>query len=201
VEGHPFHAKNNVTGVGIESIRDYMVLPLDPDVRALQEAYIRKVVDTVHDLPNVLYEVANESSGEHADEIRMPDGTSIPVVSGDSTEWQYWVIETLKRYEEERGYDRQAVGMTMQFPMPDQTKVNEPLFASPADWISPRFDDPLDPNADFSAGPPPGRWLLDPPPADGRKVVISDTDHYSPMKADPLWAWKSFLRGHKSDPL
>ena len=26
--------------------------------------------------------------------------------------------------------------------------------------------------------------------------MISDTDHYSPMKADPLWAWKSFLRGH-----
>ena len=86
--------------------------------------------------------------------------------------------------------------MTMQFPVPDQTKVNEPLLASPADWISPGFDDPMDPNADFSAGPPPGRWLLDPPAADGRKVVISDTDHYSPMKADPLWAWKSFLRGH-----
>jgi hypothetical protein len=196
VEGHPFHAKNNVNGAGIESIRDYMVLPLDPQVQELQEAYIRKVVDTVHDLPNVLYEVANESSGENADEIRMPDGTSIPVVSGDSTDWQYWVIETLKRYEVERGYDRHPVGMTMQFPVPDQTKVNEPLFASPADWISPGFDDPLDPNADFSAGPPPGRWLLDPPPAAGRKVVISDTDHYSPMKADPLWAWKSFLRGH-----
>ena len=32
-------------------------------VQALQEAYIRKVVDAVQDLPNVLYEVANESSG------------------------------------------------------------------------------------------------------------------------------------------
>ena len=64
--------------------------------------------------------------------------------------------------------------MTMQFPVPNQTKVNEPLFASPADWISPGFDDPLDPNADFSAGPPPGRWLFDPPPAEGRKVVISE---------------------------
>ena len=196
VEGHPFHAKNNVNGIGIGSIVDYMVLPLDPQVQALQEAYIRKVVDTVHDLPNVLYEVANEASGEDADEIRMPDGTSIPVPIGDTTQWQYWVIETLKRYESEKGYDRHPVGMTMQFPVPDQTKVNEPLFASPADWISPGFDDPMDPNADFSAGPPPGRWLLDPPAADGRKVILSDTDHYSPMKADPLWAWKSFLRGH-----
>jgi hypothetical protein len=26
--------------------------------------------------------------------------------------------------------------------------------------------------------------------------VISDTDHSSPMDADAVWAWKSFLRGH-----
>src|SRR5215217_2827978 len=62
VEGHPFHAANNVNGVGITSIVDYQVLPLDLRVQELQEAYIRQVVDTVHDLPNVLYEVANESS-------------------------------------------------------------------------------------------------------------------------------------------
>ena len=63
VEGHPFHADNNVNGVSIQSIRDYQALPLDPQVRSLQEAYIRKVVDILHDLPNVLWEVANESSG------------------------------------------------------------------------------------------------------------------------------------------
>src|SRR5215207_151889 len=63
VEGHPFYAANNVNEIGIASINDYQVLPLDPRVQALQEAYIRKVIDTVQDLPNVLYEVANESSG------------------------------------------------------------------------------------------------------------------------------------------
>ena len=30
----------------------------------------------------------------------------------------------------------------------------------------------------------------------GRKVVITDTDHYAPGKGDARWAWKSFLRGH-----
>ena len=40
------------------------------------------------------------------------------------------------------------------------------------------------------------RWSTDPPANDGAKVIISDTDHYSPMKSDALWAWKSFLRGH-----
>jgi hypothetical protein len=195
VEGHPFHAKNNVNGIGIESIVDYMVLPIDPKVQELQEAYIGKVLDTVHDLPNVLYEVANEASGQDADGFEMA-GQTIPGRIGDTTKWQYWVIETVKRFERERGYDARPIGMTMQFPVPDQRRVNEPLFASPADWISPGFDEPIDPNADFSGGPPQGRWFLDPPEADGRKVIISDTDHYSPMQSDDLWAWKSFTRGH-----
>ena len=40
------------------------------------------------------------------------------------------------------------------------------------------------------------RWSTNPPANDGAKVIISDTDHYSPMKSDALWAWKAFLRGH-----
>ena len=48
----------------------------------------------------------------------------------------------------------------------------------------------------MAPGSPPSRWFADPPPADGAKVVISDTDHYAPGQGDALWAWKSFLRGH-----
>src|SRR5919199_5231365 len=47
VEGHPFYGANNVNEIGITSIVDYQVLPLDPRVQALQEAYIKKVVETV----------------------------------------------------------------------------------------------------------------------------------------------------------
>jgi len=88
LEGHPFQAANNLNGIGITSIVDYQGLPLHPRVQRLQETYIRQVVDTVHDLPGVLCEVANESSG---------DPTNPEV--GDSTRWQYWVIDFLKRYE------------------------------------------------------------------------------------------------------
>src|SRR5215204_4034092 len=165
VEGHPFHAANNVNGIGIASINDYQVLPLDARVQALQETYIRKVVDTVQDLPNVLYEVANESSGGGSVDPRFLEaiGLSEPPDWGDSTQ--------------------------MQYPVRDQSKVNDALFDSPADWISPGFDDVESPMQD-------SRWSTDPPANDGAKVIISDTDHYSPMKSDALWAWKSFLRGH-----
>lgn len=199
VEGHPFHADNNVNGVGIGSILDYQVLPLDPRVQELQAAYIRKVVDTVHDLPNVLWEVANESSGGGKVDPAFVEmiGQTGTQAWGDSTAWQYWVIETVKRHEEEMGYERHPMGMTMQFPVADQLRVNEPLYGSQAEWISPGYDDEIFAQGGhpMAPGSPPSRWLVDPPAADGRKVVITDTDHYA-QGADALWAWKSFLRGH-----
>jgi hypothetical protein len=200
VAGHPFHAANNVNGVGITSIVDYQVLPLDPRVRALEAAYIQKVVDAVHDLPNVLYEVANESSGGGAVDKSFAQmlGLGDPPDWGNSTAWQYWVIDVVKQYEKEKGYDAHPMGMTMQFPVADQTKVNDPLWSGPADWISPGYDDSIFTGGrhPMAPGAAPSRWFDDPPAADGKKVVITDTDHYAPGKGDALWAWKSFLRGH-----
>jgi hypothetical protein len=108
------------------------------------------------------------------------------------------VIDTVKRHEQAKGYDPHPIGMTMQFPVPTQTKVNEPLLASQEEWISPGYDDDIFADGGHPAAPgsPQSRWLEDPPAADGRKVVISDTDHYAPGRGDALWAWKSFLRGH-----
>ena len=200
VEGHPFHALNNVNGVSITSILDHQVLPLAKAVQDMQEAYMKKVIDTVQDLPNVLYEVSNESSGggkvgqEFADALNLselPDW-------GDSTEWQYWVINFVKQYEKEQGYDHRPMGMTMQFPVADQVKVNDPLFDSPAEWISPGFDDEIFAHGGhhMAPGSPQSHWYENPPIADGRKIIISDTDHYAPSKGDALWAWKSFLRGN-----
>jgi hypothetical protein len=200
VEGHPFHADSNVNGIGIGSILDYQVLPLDPRVQALQEAYIHKVVDTLHDLPNLLWEVANESSGGGQAGPEFMEALGLAEIPdwGDSTAWQYWVIDTVKRHEQQMGYQPHPIGMTMQFPVPEQTKVNDPLLASRAEWISPGYDDEVFASGGhpMAPGSPQSRWLEDPPPADGQKVVISDTDHYAPGRGDTLWAWKSFLRGH-----
>jgi hypothetical protein len=200
VEGHPFHARNNINGISATSINDLQVLPLEPRVQALQERYIEMVVDTLHDLPNVLWEVANESSGDGSvtKEFASFLGMQEAPVWGDSTEWQYWVIDVVKQHEAENGYDEHPIGMTMQFPVRDQTRVNEPLLRSRAEWISPGYDDEIftEGRHPMAPGSPPSRWFADPPPADGAKVIISDTDHYAPGQGDALWAWKSFLRGH-----
>ena len=200
IEGHPFHAANNINGIAATSINDLQVLPLDPRVAAIQEAYLRKVVDTLSDLPNVLWEVANEScgGGSVTDEFAGFLGMDEVPVWGDSTAWQYWVMDVVAGYESARGYPARPIGMTMQFPVAEQTRVNEPLLRGRADWISPGYDDEIfaDGGHPMASGLPPSRWFADPPAADGAKVIITDTDHYAAGQGDALWVWKSFLRGH-----
>jgi hypothetical protein len=66
---------------------------------------------------------------------------------------------------------------------PHDAHGNAPLYASPADWIS-----PLDDGRDlYEHDPPAGR-------AHG-KVVVTDTDHLWGVGGTPAWVWKSFLRG------
>jgi hypothetical protein len=61
---------------------------------------------------------------------------------------------------------------------------NSALFASPAEWISP--------NPDAASG---YNYRENPPPADGQKVILSDTDHLWGIGGDVSWVWRSFLRG------
>jgi hypothetical protein len=101
-----------------------------PAITRLQEAYIRKVVDTVNDLDNVLYEVTNETANH-------------------SKDWQYHVIRYVKEYESHKS-KQHPVGMTYFDSGPRGTLAA--LAESPADWISPgddggRFDYQVDPPA------------------------------------------------------
>lgn len=123
--GHPFHRENNINGIDGDFNRDDQgteIHTLDSDARILvirnrQESYIRKVVDAVNDLDNVLYEIENEF-GPHA------------------KEWQYSMIEYLRGYEATKPYQH-PIGMTsgggLGWPYDDTGD----LFASSADWIAP----------------------------------------------------------------
>ena len=160
-EGHPFYAKNNINNIDGDVNKDGKGLEVytlkNKKVTALQEAYVRKVIDTVNNLNNVLYEISNENHSP-------------------STEWQYHMIRFIKNYEKTKP-KQHPVGMTFQ----QRGGNNETLFKSPADWISPNPD---------------GGYRNNPPIADGRKVVLTDTDHLWGIGGNSDWVWKSFLRGH-----
>ncbi|HKS37705.1 MAG TPA: hypothetical protein VJW76_10980, partial [Verrucomicrobiae bacterium] len=111
---HPFHPSNNVNGISIaapgnDSSARVHVLG-NEGVNKLQAAYIRKVVDTVNEFDNVLYEVINE---------------------GGQKEWDWWVVTTIR--EHERTKPRQhPIGITGH-----GAERLDSMLASPADWISP----------------------------------------------------------------
>ena len=111
---HPFHPANNINDVdpskGTDGISGEVHALTHANVKALQAAYIRRVVETVNGLDNVLYEVINE---------------------GGEKEWDWWVVNTLR--EAERALPRQhLIGITGH-----GTERLDSMLASPADWISP----------------------------------------------------------------
>lgn len=120
---HPYNAANNINGVNGDTNNDGQGIEIqtlaNPTITALQEAYVRKVIDTVNDLDNVLYEINNEGAAT-------------------STDWQYHMIQYIKSYEATKP-KQHPVGMTAQWPWPNGSPddANAVLFASPADWVSP----------------------------------------------------------------
>jgi len=131
-DGHPFNINNNINNIDGDPDGDGKGLETQmlkiPEITMIQEAYIRKVIDTVNDLDNVLYEIVNES-GKY------------------STEWQYHMIDFIHEYE--KGKPKQhPVGMTFQYCGGDLRGSNQTLFESPADWISPN------PEGGYTDNPP-----------------------------------------------
>ena len=108
--GHPYHPSNNIQKINGDPKSDK-----GPDlnyqpVRDLQAAYIRKVIDTINEMDNVLYEVTNE---------------------GGNKDWDWWVVNFVHEYEKTKP-KQHPVGLTGH-----GSESNTDLLASPADWISP----------------------------------------------------------------
>lgn len=65
---HPFHPANNVNQTVPENLHDSVKISIQDlkynNVTRLQEAYVKKVVETIGEFDNVLYEISNEAHGE-----------------------------------------------------------------------------------------------------------------------------------------
>ena len=156
---HPFYPNNNVNQLELDTA-DLGRLKIhelsNKKVLEIQEAYVMKVIDTIHDLDNVLFEISNENHSQ-------------------STAWQYYMINLIKAYEKQKDLQH-PIGMTFQY----EGGINQTLFDSPADWISPNHE---------------GGYRDDPPASDGKKIILTDTDHLWGLGGNHQWVWKSFLRG------
>jgi len=173
LEMHLFSKDNNVNGFDLAAsqadgiLRDWVTLD-NPGLVRIQEAYVRKVVDTVNELDNVLYEICNEA-GQH------------------SHDWQEHFIGFIRRCEASKP-KQHPVGTTG-----GMGTLNERTYASAADWVSPDSGAADGHDNQYREG---GHTWGSAPFDRGDKVVLLDTDHLWGIGGDEVWAWKSFCRGY-----
>ena len=172
-KGHPLNAANNINGIDGDPDNDGKGLEAHslaiPAITAFQEAYVRKVIDTVNDLDNVLYEITNEDNG-----------------TAENIAWQYHMINFIKNYES--GKPKQhLVGMTVQWP----DGKNSTLFNSPADWISPNG------GGGFQTDPPAAdgsKVILN----DTDHSFFFTGLQKAGIEGQRAWVWKNFTRGNQT---
>ncbi len=169
---HPYNTSNNVNGIngdpnGNGNGEETHTLQLAA-VTQLQDAYVRKVVDTVNDLNNVIFEISN------ADQ------------PGDPA-WQSHIATLIRTYEAGKT-SQHAVGITGAL-----GTGNTVLLNSPADWLSFAAGS-LDNTGDPLISSPPATdgtkiSLLD---TDHLGYAFFQNN----PSTTSMWVWKSFLRGH-----
>ena len=113
----PFNPVNNINNIDIDLNKDSVALEIHqlvvPEITSIQKEYVKKVIKTVNEFDNVIYEIGNE-------------------INVSSTDWQYEMIRFIKEYEKNMP-KHHPVGMTYQAIL----GTNQTLWDSPADWISP----------------------------------------------------------------
>lgn len=118
---HPYHKANNINGIDGDPEQDdngYEIHTLQvAEITALQEAYVKKVIETVGDFENVLFEISNESHGA-------------------SMEWQSHMAQFIKESEKSRKWQH-PVWISYAFDPDLGSCSNLELMESPADAISP----------------------------------------------------------------
>jgi hypothetical protein len=113
-DGYPFSVGNNVNGISDGGGTNSMTMTAANAITNYQDAYAQKVIDTLNDLPNVLWEVSEEA----------PD---------NSTWWQNHMISLIHTYE---------AGKPLQHPVGFPTlnvsgATDTTLYNSNADWVAP----------------------------------------------------------------
>ena len=167
-EGHPFGVQNNINGVDADPENTGSLT----GIHTLKWPMITRVqeayVRAVIDCVNDLDNVIYEIANE----------------SGlYSKDWQYHLVNFIKDYERTKP-KQHLVGLSFIHSKGGASAPNSLLFNSAADWISPGRE-----------GGREGGYRRDPPAADGRKVILADSDHFFGIGGDVAWVWKTVCRG------
>ena len=173
---HPFNQANNINGINGDPNGDGRGLEVETlsisEITALQEKYVRKVIDTVNDLDNVLYEISNE---------------------GANIGWQYYFINFIKNYQSGKS-KQHPVGMSSPY-----FTANQELFASNANWIGVGAVSWGNAGEIYISNPPVSNGskviMADSDHITGSDLVANNQD------VAINWIWKNFMRGNNTSQL
>jgi len=111
-DGYPFTGANNVNGVDDGGGTNSMTMGSPNTITNYQDAFVQKLIDTVNDQPNVLWEISEEAPAA-------------------STWWQAHMISLIHTYEAGKPAQH-PVGFPYLTGAPDSLLLN-----SNADWVAP----------------------------------------------------------------
>jgi len=126
-DGYPFTGANNINGIDAGTGTGSMTMSAPNAITALQDTYVEKVIDTLNDLPNVLWIVSEEAPA-------------------NSTWWNAHQIAHVRAYESARPLHH-PFGYATDASLTDGTITN-----SNADWIAPAVQIP--PTTSCGSGTP-----------------------------------------------
>jgi hypothetical protein len=112
IDGYPFTGANNVNGIDDGGGTGSVTMTSTNAITAFQDAYVEKVIDTLNDLPNVLWMVSEEAPT-------------------NSTWWNSHQIAHVRAYESGKP-SRHPIGYATLADLADTGITN-----SDADWIAP----------------------------------------------------------------
>jgi hypothetical protein len=112
-DGYPFTGGNNINGIDDGGGMASVTMTSPGEITAVQDDYVEKVINTLNDLPNILWIVSQEAPSE-------------------SVWWNKHLIAKIKEYESEKKF-RHPVGLGWI----DRDLKDSIIINSDADWIAP----------------------------------------------------------------
>ncbi|HXT39249.1 MAG TPA: putative collagen-binding domain-containing protein [Candidatus Angelobacter sp.] len=118
-DGYPFSGPNNVNGVddgyrggSLDTATGSVTMTAPNAITGFQEAYVKKTIDTLNDLPNVLWIVSEEAPT-------------------NSIWWNNHLISFVRAYEKGKRFQHPIGFGTLDHPLDSE------LYDSDADWVAP----------------------------------------------------------------
>lgn len=176
---HPFHKGNNINGIDGEPFLSSMETALSGENDKNPFAPSEKII--VQTLENTSITDIQKAYVRRVIETLNDLDHVMYEICNEGLRWtRYWQYEMIRFIHKTEEAMPKQHPVWMSHLVPAQ---NESLWISEAEAVSPGVESTAD------------DYCINPPAADGRKVILADTDHLGGIWGTAQWVWKSFLRG------